>query len=121
MVTNEGNPFEKALNTHNRYVEITPLNPDGLMSSLRAVYQAGEKLVQEEELGKINFATAVLPLYAGAMALNEQELVQPPLSTEQLQEIVQKREVLSLFAEANGETGQVLPTDPAAIPTAARK
>jgi len=115
------NPFEKALSAHQSYVDKTPVTPGGLMHSLSSVYNSGESQIQAGDLGKVRFANQIAPLYSGALILNTEGLVQPPLSEAQVAEIGTKQQVLSLFTEGNGQTGRQGPTDPNAIPTAERK
>jgi hypothetical protein len=117
----EASPFDRAVAAHIQLVGTTPVEKDALQRSLQVAYSAGELMVRSQELGNVRFANQLAPLYAGALALNEQDLVQPPLEQNEVAGLMAQKETLDLFTEGNGDTGQGGPTDPASIPTSGRK
>ena len=96
----------------------TPVNPTYLLRSLSEVSVAGEAAAQSQEIGTTRYADEMIHLYGGALALNGNGLVQPPLSEGEVHGINQEVERLSVFIQGNGDTG---PTDILNKPTSEPK
>ena len=122
-MSGESISLQAAVIEHGRLVSKHPVAAEDLMRSLGHVDNAGRhELETDEARSTVRFANSVAPLYAGALALNEQGLVQPPLNNEQLQGIMDKQNELSLLTQGNGETGDPEgPTDPSTLDTTGRK
>ena len=119
----ERSGLDNAIAAYNQLVSTKPVEKDKLQRSLQKVRTAGELMIRAQEIGTVNFANKVAPLYAGALALNEQGLVQPPLDAHEVELLMTQKETFDLFTQANGETGGQgpAPTDPSSIPTTGRK
>lgn len=116
--------FNSAKKRHDELVT-TPgkIDREALLGSLDRLAKLGAEEVKDESIGHIVYANEMTRRLTGALALNDQNRVEPPFLREQTQVLEGQIEGFSLITTANGENQGVMdaPTPTEGLQTSAQK
>lgn len=113
-------PFEKAKNKYESVINIKPIGRAALLNSVRDLEDAGKT---QQAAGSLTMSEFAETMHDVLVPINETEYTKPPLASEQLAELIGKRSVYAMIAQANTSAPEVAtaPTDTKKIDTAKRK